>query len=76
VPLCVCSNFGTGFRAYADYMDEPAFRDALARLIDDANHAGPIANMCAETVWQHCHRRLIADAIVLQGIRIVHLLSP
>jgi hypothetical protein len=32
-----------GFRAYADYMAEPAFHDALARLIDDAKHASPIA---------------------------------
>lgn len=65
-----------GFRAYADYMDEPPFQDALARLIDTAKHAGHIAIMCAEAAWQHCHRRLIADALVLQGIRVVHLLSP
>lgn len=65
-----------GFRAYADYMDELPFHDALARLIDDAKHMGPIAIICAETAWQRCHRRLIADALALQRIPVVHLLSP
>jgi hypothetical protein len=29
--------------------------------------------MCAETVWWRCHRRLIADAAVMQGTDVVHL---
>ena len=65
-----------GFRAYGDYMDEPAFEQALARLIEDAASIGPLAIMCAETAWQRCHRRLISDALVLQGAPVVHLLSP
>lgn len=32
------------------------------------------AIMCAETVWWHCHRRLIADAaVLLLGARVRHL---
>ena len=65
-----------GFRAYADYMDEPAFDEALAHLMEDAERRGPIALMCAETAWQRCHRRLIADAIVMRGVIVEHLLSP
>jgi uncharacterized protein (DUF488 family) len=65
-----------GFQAYADYMDELAFEDALLCLIDDAKRGGPLAVMCAETAWQRCHRRLIADALVLRGVPVVHLLSP
>jgi uncharacterized protein (DUF488 family) len=64
------------FRAYADYMDEPAFQETLARLIAEAGHAPPLAIMCAETLWTRCHRRLIADALVLAGVPVVHLLSP
>jgi hypothetical protein len=31
--------------------------------------------MCAETVWWRCHRRLIADALTVRGIKVVHLLG-
>ena len=49
------------FRAYADYMATPAFRSALAQLLDDVARE-PSAVMCAESLWWRCHRRLIADA--------------
>ena len=52
------------FRAYADHMASPEFRDALAVLVCDAE-ARNVAVMCAESVWWRCHRRLIADAAVL-----------
>ena len=32
--------------------------------------------MCAETLWWRCHRRLIADALLLQGLDVVHLVGP
>lgn len=60
------------FRAYADYMDTAAFRDALTRLLAEL----PAAVMCAETLWWRCHRRLIADAAVARGAEAVHLLAP
>jgi uncharacterized protein (DUF488 family) len=63
------------FRAYADYMDSPAFRAALARLEADATRE-PLAFMCAERLWWQCHRRLIADALALRGAEVVHLLAP
>ena len=64
------------FRAYADYMDTPAFRDALRRL-EVATVAGPpLALMCAETLWWQCHRRLIADALTVHGHEVIHLLRP
>jgi len=31
--------------------------------------------MCAETVWWHCHRMLIADALAMRGVSVVHLLA-
>jgi uncharacterized protein (DUF488 family) len=29
--------------------------------------------MCAESLPWHCHRSLIADALVARGLRVVHL---
>ena len=63
------------FRAYADHMDTVGFRAALEALEEIAVNELP-AVMCAETLWWHCHRRLIADALLLRGTRVVHLLSP
>src|SRR5437762_3163460 len=44
-------------------------RDALVRLQPDD------AVMCAETLWWKCHRRLIADALTVRGVEVVHLLG-
>jgi uncharacterized protein (DUF488 family) len=64
------------FGAYADYMDTPAFRDALERLEAGARDGVRLAVMCAETLWWRCHRRLIADALALRGAEVVHLIQP
>jgi uncharacterized protein (DUF488 family) len=54
------------FRGYADYMSEAPFTSGVDRLVDDARRgAGPVAVMCAEALWWRCHRRLIADHLVL-----------
>jgi hypothetical protein len=29
--------------------------------------------MCAEALWWRCHRRLISDALVIRGWRVLHL---
>jgi uncharacterized protein (DUF488 family) len=62
-----------GFRGYADYMETPAFEQALARLIVDAPQ--PSAVMCAEAVPWRCHRQLIADALVTRGTAVRHILG-
>ena len=63
------------FRAYADYMDTPVFRAALAALEDTAAAGPPLAFMCAETLWWQCHRRLIADALTVRGAEVLHLIG-
>ncbi|MET7396922.1 DUF488 domain-containing protein [Dactylosporangium sp. NPDC005572] len=63
------------FAAYADHMDTPAFRAAVDGLIARAATELP-ALMCAETLWWHCHRMLVADALVLRGAVVEHLLEP
>lgn len=62
------------FRGYADYMAEPAFKEALDAVLDDARRR-PTAVLCAESLWWRCHRRLLADAAVLvHGAEVRHLL--
>jgi uncharacterized protein (DUF488 family) len=64
------------FAAYADFMDTAPFRAALERLEEEAAGGTELAVMCSETVWWRCHRRLIADALVMHGHEVVHLMGP
>ena len=62
------------FRAYADYMQTPEFKQNLDELIRLA-HLDRCALMCAEAVPWRCHRSLIADALLARGIRTEHIMS-
>lgn len=62
------------FRGYADYMQTPEFAQSLEALNRLANQ-GRIALMCAEAVPWRCHRSLIADALLVRGIRTEDILS-
>jgi len=62
------------FRAYADYMASPEFVAGLDELLVGPA-GGPTAVMCSESLWWRCHRRLIADAVVLlRGEPVLHLM--
>jgi uncharacterized protein (DUF488 family) len=61
-------------RGYADYMQTDAFRKAATQLINMAGKT-PLALLCAERLPERCHRRLIADYLVLAGIHVVHLID-
>jgi uncharacterized protein (DUF488 family) len=62
------------FRGYADYMQTPEFQQAIDQLIQLANQ-DRIAVMCAEAVPWRCHRSLIADALLVRGIRSEDIMS-
>ena len=62
------------FHNYADYALSDAFGDALDRLIGEAA-AHPIAIMCSEAVWWRCHRRIIADYLLVRGLAVLHLMG-
>ena len=62
------------FRGYADYMQTPAFAEHLAEVIALAK-SERIALMCAEAVPWRCHRSLIADALVVRGIRAEEIIN-
>ncbi len=57
------------FRGFADYMQTPEFRKSLDDLIELAKHER-IAVMCAEAVPWRCHRSLIGDALLAQGVEV------
>jgi uncharacterized protein (DUF488 family) len=62
------------FRGFADYMQTPEFEENLEVLIRLAQKE-VIVLMCAEAVPWRCHRSLIADALVIRGITVEHILS-
>jgi uncharacterized protein (DUF488 family) len=74
-----CDSANTGwrnasFRGFADYMQTPEFDQALQELVELARRER-VAVMCAEAVPWRCHRSLIADALLVRGIRVKHILS-
>lgn len=62
------------FRAFADYMQTPAFAEAADRLAEIAAR-DTICLMCAEAVPWRCHRNLISDALLARGLRVEHILG-
>jgi uncharacterized protein (DUF488 family) len=62
------------FQGYADYMLTSEFTQGLQKLFEQA-HGKRAALMCAEAVPWRCHRSLIADALVVRGISVEHILS-
>lgn len=61
-----------GFQGYADYMLTDRFEAALQELERLATGRRTAA-MCAEGLWWRCHRRLIADALLVRGHRVLHI---
>jgi uncharacterized protein (DUF488 family) len=62
------------FRGYADYMSTPSFQDALAELIALAAQRITVI-MCAEAVFWRCHRALVADALLVRGVDVAHIIG-
>jgi uncharacterized protein (DUF488 family) len=62
------------FRAYAQHLRSEEFADDLASLLHVAK-ASRTAIMCSELLWWRCHRRLIADVMVLCGWQVTHILD-
>ena len=64
-----------GFRGYADYMQTEEFDRALDELMTrGANERTAI--MCAEAVPWRCHRSLVADALIVRGWEVTHIMGP
>jgi uncharacterized protein (DUF488 family) len=76
------------FQGYADHMASEEFARGLARLEAWAREpplgsklpglapGRSVAVMCAEAPWWRCHRRLLADALLVRGWDVRHILGP
>ena len=62
------------FRGYADHMDTDEFHAALDGLLELARER-PTAILCAEAVPWRCHRQLIADALLVRGVEVRHVIG-
>jgi len=62
------------FRGFADYMQTEEFESAMEELMEMAA-SERIALMCAEAVPWRCHRSLIADALLVRGVKVKHIMN-
>jgi uncharacterized protein (DUF488 family) len=62
------------FRGFADYMQTENFEESLERLMLAAAKKTTTI-MCAEAVPWRCHRSLIADALLVRGLDVRHIMT-
>jgi uncharacterized protein (DUF488 family) len=62
------------FRNYADYAATDEFRAGFDELRALAL-VHRCAIMCAEAVWWRCHRRIITDYLLADGIPVAHVMG-
>lgn len=62
------------FRGFADYMQTNDFADNVEQLLALVLRER-VGLMCAELVPWRCHRSLIADALLVRGVRVVHIMG-
>jgi uncharacterized protein (DUF488 family) len=62
-----------GFRNYADYMGTDEFQQGVEILLGVAGRKRT-AIMCAEGLFWQCHRRLVSDFLVANGVTVQHIM--
>lgn len=63
------------FRNYADYAATDAFKTGITRLRELSGKQRS-AIMCSETLWWRCHRRIISDYLLADGMPVLHIMGP
>lgn len=63
------------FHNYADYALGSEFAAAFDELVAHGRNKR-LALMCSEAVWWRCHRRIIADYLLLNGHAVDHAMTP
>ena len=61
------------FRNYADHMFGDEFRQGADRLLEIAKNMR-VVTMCAESSFHQCHRKLLGDFLLANGVRVQHIL--
>ena len=64
----------SSFRGFADYMQTHEFAEGIDQLVGLAQQ-GQVAIMCAEILPWRCHRWLIADALLIRGVQVEHIMT-
>jgi len=62
-----------GLRNYADYMLTDEFWEGVAKLLEVARQKRT-AILCAEGLFWRCHRRLVSDFLVANGVAVQHIM--
>jgi uncharacterized protein (DUF488 family) len=62
-----------GFRNYGDYMLTDEFRGGVEELLEVSRQKRS-AIMCAEGLFWQCHRRLVSDYLVANGVTVQHIM--
>jgi uncharacterized protein (DUF488 family) len=60
------------FRGFADYMQTRKFASAIRKLMQ-LGRQGRVAILCAEGNPFRCHRSLVADALTVRKVRVLHI---
>lgn len=60
-------------RNYADYMASVEFRQGVMKLLEIAR-GHRTAIMCAENDYRRCHRQLLSDYLLANGVTVQHIL--
>lgn len=62
------------FHNYADHALSDEFRAGFEKLVSRGREQRT-AVMCSEAVWWRCHRRIIADHLIVNGQEVIHLMG-
>ena len=62
------------FHNYADHALSDDFQRGLGALVA-LGRERRVAMMCSEAVWWRCHRRLVADQLLVRGETVFHLMG-
>ncbi|MCE0464181.1 MULTISPECIES: DUF488 domain-containing protein [Pseudomonas] len=62
------------FHNYADHALTETFEVGLERLLS-LSETRRCAIMCAEAVWWRCHRRIIADYLLVREVEVIHIMD-
>jgi uncharacterized protein (DUF488 family) len=62
------------FHNYADYALSAQFKVGLAHLLEEGQQRR-CAIMCSEAVWWRCHRRIVADYLIVSGASVLHIMG-
>jgi len=62
------------FHNYADYALSDEFEEGLRHLLE-LSATQRCAIMCSEAVWWRCHRRIVADYLMIRGLDVFHIMD-